>query len=97
VRSTPCMKSQDDEVIETAGDPKSRRRLWMRDTRRDLLVMPGEVCHIQMGRVSWFMVRKCGARRQWSTAKVKVMRVRAEGLGAVKDRCWDWTEGQGGG
>jgi len=26
-------------------------------------------------------------------AKVKVIRVRADGPGAVKDRCWAWTEG----
>jgi hypothetical protein len=30
---------------------------------------------------------------RWSTTKVKVMRVRADGPGAVKDECWDLTEG----
>jgi hypothetical protein len=32
-----------------------------------------------------FMVCRCGVRRRWSTAKVEVMRVRANGLGATKD------------
>jgi len=47
-------------------------------------------------RVSWLVVCRRGRRRQWSAAKVKVMRVRADGPGAVKDGCWPWTEGPGG-
>ena len=38
------------------GDPKSRWRLWMRDTRRDRLVTPGGVYYVQMGRVDGFPV-----------------------------------------
>jgi hypothetical protein len=38
------------------------------------------------------MVYKCGAHER-SIAKVKVMRVRVDGLRAVKDECWDLTEG----
>jgi hypothetical protein len=44
-------------------------------------------------RVSWLVVRRHGSRRQWSAAKVKVIRVRADGPRAVKDGCWAWTEG----
>jgi hypothetical protein len=39
------------------------------------------------------VVCRCGAQVRWLTAKVKVMRVRADGLGAVKDEGWDLTEG----
>jgi hypothetical protein len=35
----------------------------------------------------------CGAQVEWSTTKMKVMRFRVDGLGAVKDECWDLTEG----
>jgi hypothetical protein len=39
------------------------------------------------------MVYMCGAHAWWSTVKVKIMRVRVNGLGAVKDERWDLTEG----
>lgn len=45
-----------DRAESMCGDPKSRRRLWMRDTRRDRLVTPGGVCHVQVGRVEGFLV-----------------------------------------
>jgi hypothetical protein len=32
-----------------------------------------------MQHVSWRVVRRCGVRRQWSTIKVKVMRIRTDG------------------
>jgi hypothetical protein len=38
-------------------------------------------------------VQVCGAQGQWSMTKVKVMRVRANGPGAVKNERWDLTEG----
>jgi hypothetical protein len=34
------------------------------------------------------VVCMCGAHGQWSTIEVKVMRARADGPGAVKDKCW---------
>jgi hypothetical protein len=43
--------------------------------------------------ISRLVVRMCGVQVRWSTMKVKVMRVRADGLGAVKDERWDLTEG----
>jgi hypothetical protein len=43
--------------------------------------------------VSRLVVCRCGAQVRWSTAKVKVMRVRADGPGAVKDEHCDLTEG----
>jgi hypothetical protein len=43
--------------------------------------------------VSRLVVCKCGTQIQWWTAKVKVMRVRVNGPGAVKDKRWDLTEG----
>jgi hypothetical protein len=46
--------------------------------------------------VSWLVVRRCGSRRRWSVAKVKVRQVCADGTGAVKDECWAWTEERGG-
>ena len=33
----------------------------------------------------WLAVCRCGAQGRWSTAKVKVMQVRADGPGVVKD------------
>ena len=36
---------------------------------------------------------RCGAQVRWSTAKVKVMHVRADGPVATKDERWDLTEG----
>jgi hypothetical protein len=39
------------------------------------------------------VVCRCGTQGQWSTAKVKVMQVHADGPGAVKDERWDLTEG----
>ena len=53
------------------------------------------VSHV-VKRVSWLVVCRRGSRRRWSAAKVKVMRVRADGPGVVKDGCWAWTEGPGG-
>jgi len=47
-------------------------------------------------RVSWLVVRRRGSRRRWSAVKVKVMQVRADGPGVVKDGRWAWTEGLGG-
>jgi len=47
-------------------------------------------------RVSWLVVRRRGSRSWWLAAKVKVMRIHADGSGAVKDGCWTWTEGPGG-
>jgi hypothetical protein len=38
-------------------------------------------------------VCRCGAQGRWSTAKVKVMRARADGPGAVKGECWVLTDG----
>jgi hypothetical protein len=35
-----------------------------------------------------FVVGRCGAQGQWMTTKVKVMQVRGDGLGAMKDECW---------
>jgi hypothetical protein len=35
--------------------------------------------------VGRLVVCRCGAQGWWSTVKVKVMRVRADGPGAVKD------------
>ena len=49
------------------------------------------VSHV-VKRVSWLVVCRCGSRRRWSAAKVKVMRIRADGPGAVKDGCWAWTD-----
>jgi hypothetical protein len=38
--------------------------------------------------VSWLVVHRCEVRRQWSTTKVKVMQVHANGPRVVKDeRC----------
>jgi hypothetical protein len=34
-----------------------------------------------------------GAQGWWSMAKVKVMWVRVDGPGSMKDECWDLTEG----
>jgi hypothetical protein len=42
--------------------------------------------------VSGFVVCRCGAQVQWSTTKVKVMPVRADGPGATKDERWDLIE-----
>jgi hypothetical protein len=41
------------------------------------------------------VVCRCGARGQWSTTNVKVMRACADGLGAVKSECWVLTDGPG--
>jgi hypothetical protein len=43
--------------------------------------------------VSRFMVYKCGAYGWWSTTKVKVRRVHADGPGAVNDERWDLIDG----
>jgi hypothetical protein len=43
--------------------------------------------------VSWVVVRRCGARRRWLTTKVKVKRVRADRLRAVKDGCRGFDQG----
>jgi hypothetical protein len=43
--------------------------------------------------VGRLMVYRCGAQIRWSTAKVKVMLVHADGLGAVKHERWDLTKG----
>jgi hypothetical protein len=42
--------------------------------------------------VSRLMMCRCGAQGRWSTMKVKVMQVRADGSGAVKDEHWDLTD-----
>jgi hypothetical protein len=42
--------------------------------------------------VSRLVVCRCEAQRLWSVTKVKVMWIRADGPGAVKDKCWDLTE-----
>jgi hypothetical protein len=39
------------------------------------------------------VVCRCGAQGWWSTAKVKVVQVRANGPGAAKDERWDLVEG----
>jgi hypothetical protein len=38
-------------------------------------------------------VCRCGAHGLWSTAKLKVMWVRVDELGAMKDDHWDLTKG----
>jgi hypothetical protein len=38
-------------------------------------------------------VQVCEAHGRWSTTKVKVIRVRADGLGVTKDERWDSTRG----
>jgi hypothetical protein len=43
--------------------------------------------------VGQLVVCRCGALGCWSTAKVKVMWVRADRPRAVKDDRWDLTEG----
>jgi hypothetical protein len=47
--------------------------------------------YVVCNHVSRLVVCRCGAQVRWSTAKV--MWVRADGLGAVKDEHWDLTEG----
>jgi hypothetical protein len=37
--------------------------------------------------VCQLVVCRCGAQGWWSTAEVKVMRARADGLGVVKGEC----------
>jgi hypothetical protein len=54
-------------------------------TRVRELVLCNHVCRL--------VVCRCGAHGQWSTTKVMVMRVRADGLGAAKDERWDLTGG----
>jgi hypothetical protein len=39
-----------------------------------------------MQHVSWLMMYRCGVRRHWLIAKVKVMRFHADGPRAVKDK-----------
>jgi hypothetical protein len=43
--------------------------------------------------VSRFVVYRCGEHVRCSTAKVKAMRVHADGPGPVKDEHWDLTKG----
>jgi hypothetical protein len=45
--------------------------------------------------VGQLIVCRCGAQGWWSKAEVKIMRVRADGPGAVKDERRDLTEGPG--
>ena len=52
------------------------------------------VSRVVLCRATCFLA--CGAQAWKSEAEVKVMRVRADGPGAVKDGCWAWTEGPGG-
>jgi hypothetical protein len=39
------------------------------------------------------VVCRCGAHGRWSTTKVKVMQVRANGSRVVNDEHWDLIEG----
>jgi hypothetical protein len=43
--------------------------------------------------VSRLVVCKCGAQIRWSTTKVKVIQVHADGPGAMKDERCDLIEG----
>jgi hypothetical protein len=43
--------------------------------------------YVLCNHVGWLVVCRCRAQGWWLTVKVKVMRVRADGLGAVKDEC----------
>jgi hypothetical protein len=40
-----------------------------------------------------FVVCMCGAQGRWSTTKVKVMRICANGPGVAKNEHWDLTKG----
>ena len=42
--------------------------------------------------VSWLVVYRCGVQRQLSIEKVKVMQVRVDGPGLVKDEHWVLTD-----
>jgi hypothetical protein len=42
--------------------------------------------------VSWLVVCRCGVQRQLSIEKVKVMQVRVDGPGLVKDEHWVLTD-----
>jgi hypothetical protein len=44
--------------------------------------------YVLCNHVSWLMVCRYGAQVRWSTAKVKVMRVRADGPRETKDKRW---------
>jgi hypothetical protein len=51
------------------------------------------VNYVLCNHVFWLVVCRCGAKGRWSTMKVKIMRVGANGPGAVKDEHWELTEG----
>jgi hypothetical protein len=53
-----------------------------------------DVSYMLCNHVYQLVVWKCGAQGCWSTTKVKVMQVQAEGQEAVKDERRDLTEGQ---
>jgi hypothetical protein len=43
--------------------------------------------------VGRIVICRCGAQVLWSTTKVKVMQIRVDRPGAMKDERWDLTEG----
>jgi hypothetical protein len=43
--------------------------------------------------VNRLVVCKCGAHGRWSMSEVMVMRARADGPGAMKDKCWVLADG----